>query len=154
MVREFKFARVMPLARPMSSLIERQLDTVPEIDAVTPVPIHWSREASRGFNQSQRLSSSLGGATPLREDLITRVRRTRPQARLTAKQRAKNLTGAFRCKNVHGMRILLIDDVVTSGATLEECSLALRSRGAAWVGAITFAREIAAFSYPSSTAMP
>ncbi len=140
-MRELKYRRAIPLAARMAVFIHPLLDHLPPFDAVVPVPIHWSREASRGFNQSLLIANHLGLRT-VRPELLTRVKRTRPQAQLSAKQRAKNLSDAFRAGYVSNMRLLLVDDVVTSGATLEACAQELKRARASWVGALTFAREL------------
>jgi ComF family protein len=147
-VRDLKFRRAIPLAARMAVFMHPLLDKIPPFDAVVPVPIHWSREAGRGFNQSLLIAKHLG-LHPVRPELLTRVKRTRPQAQLSAKQRAQNLSDAFRAGCVSNMRLLLVDDVVTSGATLEACAQELKRARASWVGALTFAREISKNDQPS-----
>jgi ComF family protein len=110
----------------------------PEVDLVAPVPIHRSRLSWRGFNQAETLCSRLPSCL-IGHDLV-RVRRTSPQVKLTPEERSANLVGAFQCPtNMIGKRILLVDDVFTTGATASECAKALKSAGAAWVGVLVFA---------------
>ncbi|MCH8275186.1 MAG: ComF family protein [Armatimonadetes bacterium] len=140
-VQKLKYARHSILAKPMAGQMRPVLEQVPDSDRVVPVPIHWTRRAMRGFNQSDLLAEGLAAGT-VRHDLLRRVRATRPQVMLTSKQRLRNLEGAFKARPCRGGRVLLIDDVVTSGGTLEACAGALKAAGASWVGALTYAREL------------
>jgi ComF family protein len=106
---------------------------------VVPVPLHASRLAERGFNQSallaNRIASRWGAATAPRA-IVRRVD-TEPQASLDRRARARNVAGAFAVRRgsfVRGDSFLLVDDVRTTGATLESCASALRSAGARSVG--------------------
>ena len=112
-------------------------------DCVVPVPLHPRRERTRGFNQARELARRLG--PPLLEPLV-RVRHTVPQVELAADQRHDNLRGAFRIRkratNLKGMRVMLVDDVSTTGATLEACAMVLRDAGVAEVRALTAARVV------------
>jgi predicted amidophosphoribosyltransferase len=117
-----------------------------DCDLLVPVPLHWMRLLSRRFNQSAELARNIGlvsGRTyaPL---LLERGRRTRQQVGLSASQRTLNVQGAFRVPAaarplVTGRRVLLIDDVYTSGATAKACTRALKRAGAAGVDVLTFA---------------
>lgn len=141
MVRELKFARSMELAPFMAKAIADLPHPRSRIDAVIPVPIHWSRRAQRGFNQSELIAVGTTIA-PIRRDVLIRTKATPPQARASGKERKVSLRDAFYSKPCRGTRLLLIDDVVTSGGTLEQCAAALKLAGASWVGAYTFAREL------------
>jgi len=143
-VRRLKYSRVTSLIQPMADLIregyEEWVDG--EWDAVVPIPIHWSRRYSRGFNQSECLCSALPTEL-VRPILLKRTRRTRPQVGLDQAHRARNLRGAFRASSdVEGLRILLVDDVTTSGHTARECAQALKQAGAAAVGLLTLTAEV------------
>jgi competence protein ComFC len=140
-VRLLKFNRCLELAEPMSAVIGSCPSPTPPADFVVPVPIHWSRRAMRGFNQAEELAMDLPFGI-LRTDLLVRHRATPPQARRRGAERKRSLNSAFSAKPCKGQRILLIDDVVTSGGTLEACARELKSAGASWVGAITFARQL------------
>ena len=108
-------------------------------DLVVPVPIHWTRMVSRGFNQSDLLSKEF----PEGNLVLRRARPTQAQAGLTHDERLKNLSGAFEViGNVAGKTILLIDDVVTSGQTARECSQVLKQAGAREVGVLAFCGEV------------
>ncbi|MFA5375353.1 MAG: phosphoribosyltransferase family protein [Dehalococcoidia bacterium] len=112
-----------------------------------PVPIHKRRLRERGYNQSSLLAQRLSRMTniPVVEDVLIRTKHTPSQAKSdSVDQRRKNIRNAFRCVNhdISGKRILLIDDVCTSGATLNSCAASLKSAGAASVWGFTLAKEI------------
>lgn len=113
-------------------------------DALLPVPMHPARQRVRGYNQSERLARVLSRqlSIPLRTGVLVRSRPTRPQVGLTGDARRTNLHGAFAVKQpeeVAGQTLLLIDDVVTSSSSLQECALALKAAGATAVFALTLA---------------
>ena len=103
-------------------------------DAIVPVPLHPARLSSRGFNQAQLLAAEISAclSLPLRTDLLRRIKDIASQPSRTAQQRKLAMKGVFVAEPMPpGLRILLVDDVVTSGATLSECARVLRSAGAA-----------------------
>ena len=119
-----------------------------EFDALTPVPLHWRRQWQRGFNQSESLAREIARrcGIPLVK-VLRRVRPTETQAGLSNADRRRNVVAAFRCRGrasrggqVQGKRILLIDDVMTTGSTAAACALALKGAGAARVALLTVAR--------------
>ncbi len=100
------------------------------IDACIPVPLHFRKEWKRGYNQSERIAAGMEGATgiPVEPRLLQRIRHTESQTSKTAAERALNVKDAFRVRNgtaQKGAHFLLIDDVLTTGATLESCAVAL-----------------------------
>ena len=116
-----------------------------EFDVIAPVPLYPSRRRRRGFNQSALLAASLARRMGVlyKERSARRIRPTVTQTGLTASQRAANVTGAFRAGHfarLNGKRILLIDDVMTTGATVNACAGALKQGGAATVHVATVAR--------------
>ena len=103
-----------------------------DIDAVVPVPLHWTRRWSRGYNQAEVIGKVIASAlgVPLRTDILKRRRRTRTQTKLSIEGKTANVRGAFGVRkgsDINGLsHILLVDDVFTTGATLHSCLLALR----------------------------
>ena len=114
------------------------------VDAVVPVPLHPKKQRARGYNQSLLLAQHFCKQTGLAlgPDWVKRHKDTLPQAQLNRRERLENMSGAFvALPLVKGKRILLIDDVATTGATLEGCAVALKQAGAKQVMAFTLARE-------------
>lgn len=118
-------------------------------DALIPVPLHASRLRKRRFNQSLLLAYAVSKHTGVAVDphALARIRRTGTQGGLTAKGRTRNVAGAFQVRSrardrIAGARLVLIDDVFTTGATLNACARALRRSGAENVNAITLARVV------------
>jgi ComF family protein len=118
-----------------------------DADLIVPVPLYRSRLWSRRFNQSALLARSLAALTGRRVDcfLLQRVKRTASQVGLTAAQRRRNVAGAFkvaksRAKGLRGKRIVVIDDVITTGATADACARVLKRAGAARVDVLALAR--------------
>jgi ComF family protein len=114
-------------------------------DVVVPVPMHWMRRAVRGTNSpdtiAQRLAAHL--AVPARASLVARHRRTAPQASLSVSRRKANVRGAFRAikhRDLAGARVLVVDDIMTTGATVNEAAKTLVQAGAAFVGVAVLAR--------------
>jgi ComF family protein len=147
-VRALKYSYLSALAQPMAQLMARYvLEEEPiEADLLVAVPLHGRRQRLRGYNQSALLARELSRlcGLPVAERGLARRRSTPPQARSAdAAARRRSVAGAFVADRrwVEGKRILLIDDVMTTGATLDACAQALRQAGAASVWALTFARE-------------
>ncbi len=113
-----------------------------DCDVVVPVPLHFLRHARRGFNQAERLAARVAGRRRLPlYNAVERVRATSPQTGLTASERRHNLKSAFRVSGaLDGARVLIIDDVYTTGSTVRELARALGSAGAAEVSVLVAAR--------------
>ena len=116
-------------------------------EALAYVPLHPRRLWERGYNQSRLLAGELSKRTdlPVIEDCLIRVKQAQPQVRARdVQERRRNVADAFVCRDekVSGRRLILIDDVCTSGATLESCAAALKSKCVAFVWGLTLAREI------------
>ena len=120
-----------------------------DADLLVPVPLHWTRLFFRRFNQSALLAHEIGRVTriPVVPDLLVRRRRTPSQGRRSRSARAENVRGVFAVHRRHGSRVrgrrvVLIDDVLTTGATVAACTRTLRRAGAARVDILTMARVV------------
>jgi ComF family protein len=118
-------------------------------DMIIPVPLHWTRLFARRYNQAGLLAHAIraAGGPAVAPDWLVRRRRTPSQGRLGPLGRARNVRGAFALRrgcSVKGKRIVIVDDVLTTGATAEECARVLRRAGAAFVGVVTLARALRA----------
>jgi ComF family protein len=135
-----------PLAGPLSRLLYRAIPVDAPFDVVTPVPLHWRRWWSRGYNQSALLASRIASRRGIPAfSTLRRVKNTGPQTGLTGAQRRKNLSGAVTLRatarrRIEGRRILLVDDVMTTGATGHACAWVLKRGGARSVTLLTLAR--------------
>jgi ComF family protein len=150
-VHRFKYGDRLDLAPMMGQWMARAgRELTPEADALVPVPLHWRRLWTRRFNQSAALASAVSGLTgvPVLHEAVKRVRSTAQQVGLDKAERAANVQGAFKVPSerraeIAGKRLILIDDVLTSGATLDSCARALLRAGAAHVDVLVFARVVA-----------
>lgn len=144
LVYRLKYESLHALAEPMGELLASYLEQNPlPVDLLAPVPLHRSRQRTRGFNQSELLGRVVARRSGLELDTgsLRRQRNTPQQTNTESRQeRERNIRGAFSCgPALEGRRVLLIDDVLTTGATLRECALALSQVGAASAWALTFA---------------
>ncbi len=147
LIHLYKYGRVKTLARPLGALLAAALPREERFDAVTPVPLHWRRQWQRGFNQSELLARGIARRCGIPViHALKRVRPTVAQAGLSNTGRCQNVAAAFQLRRapwagaVEGKRILLIDDVMTTGSTAAACALALKRAGAAKVALLTVAR--------------
>jgi ComF family protein len=148
-IQEFKFNRRSMLAEPLSGLIAESCSPIgPHRDyaALIPVPLHPHRLRSRGYNQSLLLALRLGRKwnVPVERDYLRRTLWSVSQASLRRSERRRAVRGAFTCSCscYTDKRLLLIDDVFTSGATVDECARTLKRHGAAAVDVLTVARTL------------
>jgi ComF family protein len=147
LVHALKYRQQRILAGPMADLLFDFLSDHPlPADVVVPVPLFPRKERTRGYNQSALLARRLARRTGLEfdEGTLMRVRNTASQVETrSAEERRSNMRDAFRCGNdsLAGKRVLLVDDVSTTGATLDACARALREAGVKSVWGLTFARE-------------
>jgi ComF family protein len=144
-IHQFKYSYVRDLAVPLGEMLVSYWREMPvEVDVIVPVPLHIRRLRERGYNQSALLAQHLGTSLRIRVDCdcLRRSRYTVSQTQLDAQERSRNVQGAFACvgRGVDGGRVLLVDDVCTTGATRGACCRALQEGGAASVWALTVAR--------------
>lgn len=149
MVHALKYHDWPVVAREMGARMARlrfPADVEQERAALVPVPLAASRQRERGYNQSEELARSVGAAwnLPVRTDMLVRARATQTQTRLTPGERHRNVSGAFRvCVDraaLRGLHLVLVDDVVTTAATLNACAAALHAGGARILSLVTFGR--------------
>jgi ComF family protein len=145
LIHLYKYGRVQTLAKPLGALLAAALPREERFDAVTPVPLHWRRQWQRGFNQSELLARTMAARCGIPVvPALRRVRATLTQAGLSNTRRRQNVDTAFECRRgaraLAGKRILLIDDVLTTGSTAAACARVLKRAGAAKVALLTVAR--------------
>ena len=146
-IRQFKYHRRWRLGRwlaeEMTTLARASLP-LEDVDVVLPVPLHWLKARLRGYNPAGQLADAVARAVdkPYRPRALRRTRWTTTQTRLQGRQRLRNVRGAFAAspRHVRHRTILLVDDVLTSGATVAACATALRRAGARRVFVLTAAR--------------
>ncbi|MEE4111470.1 MAG: ComF family protein, partial [Desulfobacteraceae bacterium] len=149
-IHALKFKGQVSLARPLGGLLFdtfRYYWSADDIDVVAPVPLHRQRFRQRGFNQAYLLVRRwvLPAETVVVRDLLVRIRATAPQTGLNRRQRRINIRRAFSVKRpgqCAGKRVLLVDDVLTTGATADACTAALIQDGAKRVDVLTLARAL------------
>jgi len=144
LIHIFKYGGVRPLAGPFGRFLAQALPRESTFDVIVPMPLHWFKQWQRGFNQADLLAAEIARKwnVPVRK-LVRRRRSTAPQAGLTNAKRRENVRGAFRIagrRRLDGLRVLLVDDVVTTGATASACARVLKRAGAAHVALLALAR--------------
>lgn len=138
-----KFKGVKRLARPMAAMLSEL--PVPAADGIVPVPLHIARLKEREFNQTALIGRHLSRdlKIPLLLDVLKKNSETPPQTNVSGKERLKNVRNVFiAVKKVKGLRIVLVDDVITTGATVNECAKTLIGAGAESVTVLALARSI------------
>ena len=147
-VHQLKYHNLRAIAGSMALLLHRYLqENLLPGDVLVPVPLHPKRQRERGYNQSSLLAMELSQLQelPVDEKSLVREKYTLPQARTTSlEERQRNIIGVFRCRGegVKRKRVILVDDVSTSGATLNACAAVLKEAGASSVWGLVLAREI------------
>jgi ComF family protein len=150
LIHRLKYGDRLELAKPLGLWMARAgVELLADADLLVPVPLHWRRLIWRQFNQANALAQVIGrvAGKPVDPFALARVKRTVPQVGLTRAQRADNVQGAFAVPEkgslaVNGRKIVLVDDVLTSGATLNAAARALLRAGAARVDVLVFARVV------------
>ncbi len=144
LIHLFKYGRVQPLAKPLGRLLASALPRERSFDVIVPMPLNWRKRWRRGFNQAALLAGEISRRTHVPVcNTLRRVKNTAAQAGLTNAKRRFNVSGAFRAQSkiaLRGKKVLLIDDVMTTGATAASCARALKAAGAAEVTLLTLAR--------------
>lgn len=148
-IHSFKYGKSNFANRIISSIIEQKLPNLEHIDAIVPVPMHVIKYIKRGYNQAAIISnmiSALTGKKVIKRALVKNKKR-KQQARLSMMERKQNVASSFSCprffpKKISGLNILLVDDVVTSGATISECSKILKKAGVKRVDVLTLAKPL------------
>ena len=142
LIHLFKYNGMRGLDKPLGNLLAAAMPRDRQFDAVIPVPLHWRRRWQRGFNQSELLGKVIARRRGI--PLVKALRRgaaTRAQAGLSNAQRRENVAGAFRARRrLAGLRVLLVDYVMTTGATAGACARALKKAGARSVAVLSLAR--------------
>lgn len=150
LIHAFKYGNKTHLRRPLALVTIEMLAEFVRMRApnlIIPVPLHRKRLRSRGFNQAVLLGEIFSShwKIPLERHNLRRVRWTEPQVSLSAGDRRANVKGAFSVQDpgrIEGRRVLLVDDVLTTGSTVEECALVLKAAGAVDVSVLTVARAL------------
>lgn len=146
-IKRFKYAGEPWRAEGFAALFAER--SAPRVDVIVPVPLHKKRLRERGYNQSKLLAQVLAAVwqLPMRDDLLARTVNTRHQVGLSKTERRQNVNGAFAVPervraDLAGKRVLLVDDVITTGSTLLACAKALHQAGAAQVQSVTLVASI------------
>lgn len=149
LIHKFKYKNRDYLSRFLSRLLVKTIETninMEEIDYIIPVPMHWLKKIKRGYNQTEILSQDIGKHfnKPVMLNNLIRIKLARPQIYLKREERLSNVKKCFKIKKPHfinNKNIILIDDVCTTCATIEECSIELKRSGANKIYAVTVARD-------------
>jgi ComF family protein len=144
LIHEFKYSGVSQLAAKLGPMMSGAMPREQRFEAIVPMPLHWRKRLERGFNQSELLAKVLSKRTGIPVvNALRRRKSTTPQAGLTRAQRRTNVAGAFEAderERIDGRHVLLIDDVLTTGATASACAAVLKRAGARRVTVLTLAR--------------
>jgi len=145
LIQGLKYRQSLHLATTFSHLLFNHLQHQPTVDLIIPMPMHPQRLKERGFNQALEIARILANnlQIPLDYQSCVRTKYTPPQASLPLKDRVKNMRGVFDCsKNLSGLKIAVVDDVMTSGASLNALAQTLKKAGAAEVQCLVVARTL------------
>jgi len=158
LIHLFKYGRMQPLSKTLSAHLLSALPLDQGFDVVVPMPLHWRRQWQRGFNQSGLLARAVAMRRGLEvAHAVRRTRATATQAGLSHAGRRANVARAFRVRKpraIEGRRVLLVDDVITTGATASACAAALKRAGAKSVTVLALARVDRRFIEPGNNDSP
>ena len=145
-IHGLKYRNLKAAAPTLGGLLAQCLESNPVSgDVLVPVPLHRRRLRDRGYNQSALLAKEVAKRTglPVREDVVVRIRESAPQVSISSREeRARNVEGSFDCVgSVHGQRLILVNDVVTTGSTMSACATPLKAGGARSVWGLALARQ-------------
>ena len=142
-VMSLKFGKNITITRLMAELLVEKLEHIKSDAILTAVPLHKARLRSRGYNQSFEIAKELAKLSGFAlKSFLKRSKNTAMQAELKLKDRAKNVRNAFSCDyDLTGKTLVLIDDVMTSGSTINECAKTLKKAGASDIKVLVFARK-------------
>lgn len=153
LIHKFKYAGVKTLAKNLAEIMAEHLiisgkntDDIWENGVLVPVPMECRKLKERGYNQAEKMAKELAKIVkiPVVSDVLLKISKTKAQMKLSARKREENLKGAFAVKKpagIAGKKIFLVDDVYTTGSTMEECAKTLREAGAKSVWGVVIARE-------------
>ena len=148
LIRKFKFSKKQSLYLPLSRFVEdclKDTNYFHSVDLITSVPLHKNRLKERGFNQSELIAKHLSNFLnlPYEENILERTKETSFMYNLSKNDRKRNVKGVFSVnRNLKGLKILIVDDILTTGATLSEVALEMKRKGANSVYALTVARSV------------
>jgi ComF family protein len=145
LIHALKYRGELAAARFLGESLAQRLDGRASADLIIPMPLHQARIKQRGFNQAAEIARQVAEqiGLPLSSRAVTRVREGPPQTDLPLDERARNVVGAFVCEiDLTGLRVALVDDVMTSGASLNELAKVVRAAGASEVSAWVVARTL------------
>jgi ComF family protein len=151
LIQQFKYKYIQEMEAAINSVVERFIQIYPEVlerqyDLVVPVPLHKRRQLERGFNQAELFAQIISNKTgwPMDSSNLVRIIKTPPQAQLSDRERQENVRKAFSLKNLtsfNNKKILLVDDVLTTGSTLKEAARTIKAAQAKQIGAWVMARR-------------
>ena len=144
-IHSLKYRNLRAAAPTLGQLLAQYMESITVLgDVLVPVPLHKRRLRDRGYNQSELLAKEVGKrmCLPVMEALIIRTRNTPPQVSLSWEDRIQNVEGSFACVgNAQGQRLIVVDDVVTTGSTVSACAAVLKAGGAESVWGLALARQ-------------
>ncbi len=147
-IRQLKYYNVTSLAKLFAQALASEVSQAGwQVDIVSSVPLHWQRYLQRGYNQSNLIAKPLAEQLGVEfKRLLRRTKATKQQAKLSKEARLKNMHNVFQAKALQGEHVLLIDDVITTGTTINECKQVLLKAGASDVKFASVARALQRFS--------